>query len=117
MRKQFRIAVVISAVAMTAALGTLVPAIAKAATRATGTVTTDFGGHLQKHVVGAALAAKINSGNWRGLTAAQLASAGILPGMGNSATGAPVAKAKALAVTALAAPAAVIPDTGAGWQL
>ena len=76
---------------MTAALGTLVPTIAKAATPATGIVTTDFGSHLQKHVVDAALAARINSGKWKGLTRAQLASAGIFPGMPHSATDAPVA--------------------------
>ncbi len=88
---------------MTAALGTLVPTIAKAATPATGTVTTDFGGHLQKHVVDAALAAKINSGNWKGLTKAELASAGIFPGRGDGATDAAVARATA-----------VTPDTGSG---
>jgi hypothetical protein len=91
---------------MTAALGTLVPTIAKAANAsspATGTVTTDFGGHLQKHVVGAALAARINSGNWKGLTKAQLASAGIFPGMPHNAKDAPVAVARA-----------VTPDTGSG---
>jgi hypothetical protein len=83
------------AVIMTAALGTLAPTIAKAATPATGTVITDFGGHLQKHVVGAALAAQINSGNWKGLTIAQLASAGIFPGMSHGATDAPMATVKA----------------------
>jgi hypothetical protein len=103
-------AVFISAVAMTA-LGTLVPTIAKAANAsspATGTVITDFGGHLQKHVVAAALAAKINSGTWKNLTKAQLASAGIRPGMPGIAINAPVAVAKAKA------PAAVSPDTGSG---
>lgn len=102
--KRLRIAVVISAVAMTAALGTLVPTIAKVATPATGTVTTDFGGHLQKHVVDAALAARINSGNWKGLTRAQLASAGIFPGRSYSATDAPVARSRYH----------VTPDTGSG---
>ncbi len=88
---------------MTAALGTLVPTIAKAASPATGTVTTDFGGHLQKHVVDAALAARINSGNWKGLTTAQLASAGIFPGMPRGVTYARVAVRHA-----------AIPDTGSG---
>lgn len=95
---------------MTAALGTLVPTIAKAATPATGTgtVTTDFGGHLQKHVVDAALAAKINSGNWKGLTKAELASAGIFPGMSDSATDAPTAVAKPKA------PASITPASASG---
>jgi hypothetical protein len=108
MGRRFRIAIAISAVAVTAALGTLVPAVAKAAGPATGTVTTDFGGHLQKHQVGAALAARINSGNWKGLTVAQLASAGIFPGKALRTTGTPVAVAKA------AAKGRVIPHTGAG---
>jgi hypothetical protein len=77
---------------------------ARAAAPATGIVKTDFGGHLQKHVVSAALAARINSGNWKGLSMAQLASAGISP----SAKGAIVAKAKATAK------AGVTPRTGSG---
>jgi hypothetical protein len=83
-------------------------------------VITDFGGHLQKHVVGAALAARINSGNWKDVTVAQLASAGIFPGMGNSAAGTATAVAKAparaavTAMTASAAPAIITPDTGSG---
>ena len=89
---------------MITALGTLVPTIAKAASPATGTVTTDFGGHLQKHVVNAALAARINSGNWKGLTKAQLASAGIFPDMPRNATHAPVARSRSH----------VTPDTGSG---
>jgi hypothetical protein len=116
--KRLRIAAVIFAVAMAAALGTLVPTVAKAASPATGTVTTDFGGHQQEHVVAAALAAKINSGNWKGLTSAQLASAAISPGMGHSATYAPAAKATPRAATTTvrgkAAPTAVTPDTGSG---
>ncbi|HEY6493627.1 MAG TPA: hypothetical protein VIZ43_10160 [Trebonia sp.] len=110
MGKRLRIAVVISAFAMTAALGTLVPAAAEAATPAVGTVTTDFGGHLQEHVVDAALATQINSGNWKGLSVEQLASAGIYPGMGNKSTDVqlppPVAVAKP--------PSIITPDTGSG---
>jgi hypothetical protein len=37
--------------------------------------------HIENHVVPAALASKINSGNWRDLSTQQLASAGIHPGM------------------------------------
>jgi hypothetical protein len=113
-------ALVILAVAVTAALGTLVPTIANAASPATGTVTTDFGGHLQKHVVAAALAAHINSGNWKGLTKAQLASAGIFPDIPYRAAGAPVALARAKAPASTAAmirteaPDAVRPDSGSG---
>ena len=66
----------------------------------------------------AALAAHINSGNWKGLTQAQLASAGILPGLPHSATGTPMAKAKAptptAAMTGREAPDAVRPDSGSG---
>jgi hypothetical protein len=119
MGKRLRMAVVaISAIAMATALGTLVPTIATAATPAMGTVTTDFGGHSQHHVVDAALAAQINSGDWKDLTIAQLASAGIFPGMSDSATDALVAKAAAsaavTATTGTADPAAVTPDTGSG---
>jgi hypothetical protein len=120
--KRFQIAVFLAVVAMTA-LGMLIPTMAKAASAsgpATGTVMTDFGGHLQKHVVAAALAEKINSGDWKGLTKAQLASAGIRPGMPGSATELPVpvavakAPAATTAMTGTAARAAVTPDTGAG---
>jgi hypothetical protein len=73
-------------------------------------------------VVAAALAAKINSGNWKNLTKAQLASAGIRPGMPGIAINAPVAVAVAVAkapaattaMTGTAVPAAVSPDTGSG---
>lgn len=76
---------------------------------AMGIVRTYFGGHLQEHVVPAALAKKINSENWAGLSIAQLASAGIHPGMGGAAH-----------ATIQAAPAhaaktnAVHPDSGSG---
>jgi hypothetical protein len=42
--------------------------------------------HVVNHVVPAALANKINSGNWRDLSTQQLASAGIHPGMNSGTT-------------------------------
>ena len=111
----------ISAIVTATALATLVPTTATAATPtapAMGTVTTDFGGHPQHHVVDATLAAQINSGDWKDLTTAQLASAGIVPGMSYGAaetlvatTTAPTAVATTTGTTA---PAAVHPDTGSG---
>lgn len=48
---------------------------------ATGTVRVMSNGHIEDHVVSAALASKINSGDWRDLSVQQLASVGIHPGM------------------------------------
>ena len=48
---------------------------------ATGIVRVQSNGHVVDHVVSAALASKINSGDWRDLSMQQLASAGIHPGM------------------------------------
>jgi hypothetical protein len=71
----------------------------------TGIVRTDFGGQMEEHVVPAALAEKINSGNWKGLSAAQLASAGVYPGMGGAAHA---------TLLPAAASAKLIPNSGSG---
>ena len=67
--------------ALACVLGTAASSYASSSGPATEVVRVESGGHIVNHVVAAALANKINSGDWRNLSTQQLASAGIRPGM------------------------------------
>ena len=70
-----------------ASMALAVPGAALASSHATGVVRVESNGHVQDHVVSAALARKINSGQWQDLSTKQLASAGIHAGMNSGQAG------------------------------
>lgn len=91
---KIRFMIMAFAAALACVLGTSAFSFASSPSPATGVVRVESGGHIVNHVIPAALASKINSGNWRNLSTQQLASAGIRPRMNLGAA----------RVTAVAAP-------------